>query len=225
MARDTARDWDVKAGELAREAYADGRPTAWFDKLYAAGETGEVAMPWDRDEPQPLLREWAESTHLSGAGRRAVVVGSGLGADAEYLASLGFETTGFDIAETAVRLARERHPGTSVHYRVADLLDLPDDLRGGFDLVVEIFTIQALPDPPRSDAVAGVRSLVAAGGTLLAIQFRHDGSRPDDVGPPFPLTEQTMRSLAGDGLEAVRLEELVGSNGAGAWRCEYRRAG
>ena len=219
------RDWDVRAGELSREAYADGQPTAWFDKLYAAGEAGEVSMPWDRDEPQPLLREWAESTHLTGAGRRAVVVGCGLGADAEYLASLGFATTGFDIAETAVRLARERHPGTSVDYRVADLLDLPDDLVGAFDLVVEIFTIQALPDPPRSDAVVGVRDLVAEGGSLLAIQFRHDGSGPVEVGPPFPLTEETMRSLAGDRLEVVRLEELVAGNGSSAGRCEYRRAG
>jgi SAM-dependent methyltransferase len=219
------RDWDLRAGELAREAYADGQPTAWFDRLYAAGENGEVSMPWDRDEPQPLLREWAESTHLTGAGRRAVVVGCGLGADAEYLASLGFATTGFDIAGTAVRLARERHPGTSVDYRVADLLALPDDLVGAFDLVVEIFTIQALPDPPRTDAIAGVRSLVAAGGTLLAIQFRHDGSAPADVGPPFALTEQTMQHLAGDDLEAVRFEQLVGSNRGSAWRCEYRRRG
>jgi SAM-dependent methyltransferase len=214
-------DWGRRADELSRAAYGDGRPTAWFDELYAAGATGEVSMPWDRGEPQVLLREWAESTGLSGQGRRAVVVGSGLGADAEYVASLGFETTGFDIAETAVRLARERHPGTSVDYRVADLLALPDDLVGAFDLVVEIFTIQALPDPPRAAAIAGVRSLVAPGGILLAIQFRYDGTEPADVGPPFPQTEETMRSIAADGLEVVRLEEVEGAR----WRCEYRRAG
>ena len=69
-------------------------------------------MPWDRDEPHALLREWAEAHDLRGEGRRAVVVGCGLGADAEYLSRLGFATTGFDIAATAVRLARERHPGT-----------------------------------------------------------------------------------------------------------------
>lgn len=142
-----ARDWDVRAGELASRAIADGEPTAWFDRLYAEAATGEVSMPWDRDAPQDLLRSWAEARDLDGAGRRAVVVGCGLGADAEYLAARGFATTGFDIAETAVRLARERHPETRVDYRVADLLALPEDWRGAFDLVVEIFTIQALPDP------------------------------------------------------------------------------
>jgi 2-polyprenyl-3-methyl-5-hydroxy-6-metoxy-1,4-benzoquinol methylase len=49
-------------------------------------------------------------------------VGCGLGADAEYLASLGFDTVGFDISETAIRLARERFPGSAVRYVSADLL-------------------------------------------------------------------------------------------------------
>ncbi|NUR06688.1 MAG: class I SAM-dependent methyltransferase [Nocardioidaceae bacterium] len=217
------REWNVRADELAREAYADGEPTAWFDRLYAAGDAGEVTMPWDRDDPQPLLAEWAEARDLRGDGRRAVVVGSGLGADAEYLSSRGFATTGFDIAATAVRLARERHPGSTVDYRVADLLDLPDDLRGAFDLVVEVFTVQALPDPPRAGAIAGVRSLVAEGGTLLAIQFRHDGSSPADEGPPFPLTRDTMLSFAADGLEPVQLEEMPPGERGPLWRCEYHR--
>jgi SAM-dependent methyltransferase len=214
-----ARDWDVRAGELSAEAIAGGEPTAWFDRLYAAGDAGEVSMPWDRDEPQVLLREWAEAHDLRGAGRRAVVVGCGLGADAEYLASLGFATTAFDVAATAVRLARERHPGTSVDYRVADLLDLPDEWHHAFDLVVEIFTVQALPDPPRDRAVAGVASLVADGGTLLAIAFRHEPGDDEQAGPPFALTRESMESLATDGLSTVRAEALDGPR----WRVEYHR--
>ena len=213
------RDWDQRAGELYSAAIADGDPTAWFDRLYAAGEAGEVSMPWERDDPHPLLREWAERHDVRGEGRRAVVVGCGLGADAEYLARLGFETTGFDVAATAVRLAAERHPGTPVDYRVADLLDLPADWRHAFDLVVEIFTIQALPDPPRSGAIAGVASLVAAGGTLLAVAFRHTAGVDPLAGPPFSLTRASMESLAADGLEVLRAEELEGP----LWRVEYRR--
>ena len=214
-----ARDWDQRAGELFAEAVAEGRPTAWFDRLYAAGEAGEVGMPWDRDDPQPLLRAWAERHDVRGEGRRAVVVGCGLGADAEYLARLGFETTGFDVAATAVRLAAERHPGTPVDYRVADLLDLPAAWRHAFDLVVEIFTIQALPDPPRDRAIAGVAGLVAPGGALLAVAFRHVAGVDPTAGPPFSLTRASMESLATDGLEVVRAEELDGP----LWRVEYRR--
>lgn len=213
------RDWDVRAGELASQAFADGEPTAWFDRLYAEAATGEVSMPWDRDAPQDLLRSWAEAHHLDGAGRRAVVVGCGLGADAEYLAARGFATTGFDIAGTAVRLARERHPETRVDYRVADLLALPEDWRGAFDLVVEIFTIQALPDPPRDRVMAAVRALVAPGGTLLAVAFRAVEGDDPEQGPPYPLTRATMEELAGDSLTVVRAEELAGPR----WRVEYAR--
>ena len=214
-----ARDWDLRADELSAEAIADGEPTAWFDRLYSAGDAGEVSMPWDRDEPQALLREWTDATDLPGEGRRAVVVGCGLGADAEHLARLGFATTGFDIAATAVRLARERHPDTTVDYRVADLLDLPTAWRRAFDLVVEIFTIQALPDPPRGAAIRAVADLVAPGGTLLAIAFRATEGEDAEAGPPFPLTREVMGSLAVDGLSVVRAEELAGP----CWRVEYHR--
>jgi SAM-dependent methyltransferase len=213
------RDWDERADELSAEAIGSGEPTAWFDRLYAEGAAGDVSLPWDRTEPQVLLREWVERERVDGTGKRAVVVGCGLGADAAYLAGLGFATTGFDISETAVALATERTAGTGVDLQAADLLDLPVAWLGAFDLVVEIFTVQALPDPPRAEAIEAVAGLVAPGGTLLAIAFRYDGSEPADVGPPFPLTRETMEALATDGLELARLEELPGPR----WRGEYRR--
>jgi hypothetical protein len=213
------RDWRVEADRLSTAAMARGRPTAWFDELYAAAAAGEVEMPWDREEPHPLLRQWTERSGVRGDGRRAVVVGCGLGADAEYLDSLGFLTTGFDISPNAVRVAVERHPGSSVSYLTADLLTLPATWRHAFDLVVEVYTLQAMPDPPRTEAARSVASLVADGGTLLAVQLRSDGSQPVDAGPPFPQTSQLFDTLATGGLAPVRLEELDGP----FWRAELRR--
>src|SRR3954447_19310504 len=107
-------DWTARADQLSARAIAVGEPTAWFDELYAAGAAGEISLPWERDEPHVLLREWAQRHGLRGDGRRGVVVGCGLGADAEYVASLGFATTAFDLSGTAVRLAQARHPDTEV---------------------------------------------------------------------------------------------------------------
>ncbi len=213
------RDWDLRAAELSADAIGRGDPTAWFDELYAAGSAGEVSMPWDRTEPQVDLRAWAEREAPDGSGRRAVVVGCGLGADAEYLASLGFATTAFDISPTAVGEARGRNPESSVDYRVADLLALPEDWALSFDLVVEIFTLQALPDPPRERAADVVTGLVADGGTLLAVAFRYADSDGAGAGPPFPLDRRFMESLARGGLLALDLEEVDGPR----WRATYRR--
>lgn len=212
------RDWDERADELAAEAIGGGEPTAWFDRLYAEGAAGAVTMPWDRTEPHPLLAEWAGQTRLDGGGRRAVVVGCGLGADAEFLARRGFRTVGFDVAATAIDQARSRHPGSEVDFRVADLLALPEEMVGAFDLVVEIFTLQALPDPPRGAAAAGVRSLVAPGGTLVVVAFREGGGRAE-AGPPWPLGRAFMESLGGDELSLVSLEEAADQR----WRAVYRR--
>jgi SAM-dependent methyltransferase len=213
------RDWDVRADELAGDAIGQGEPTAWFERLYAEGLAGDISVPWDREDPNPELAEWAESVAVDGNGRRAVVVGCGLGADAEYLASRGFEVTGFDISPSAIEEARRRHPDSPVDYRVVDLFALPDDLKGGFDLVAEVFTLQALPDPSREKAADAVAGLVAPGGSLVVVAFRADGGETSDQGPPFALGRDFIDSLARDGLETMRLVERPGPR----WLAEYVR--
>jgi SAM-dependent methyltransferase len=217
---------DRDAQRLAEEALAANEPTAWFERLYAEARTGNAVVPWDRGTPHPLLVEWAQERGLNGADRRAVVVGSGPGHDAGYLAGLGFTTTGFDISDTAIRAARERFPGSGVEFVAADLLDLPAAWDGAFDLVVEIMTVQALPDPPRQEAIAHVSRLVAPAGTLLVIAAAHeDGERPG--GPPWPLTRSEIDAFAATGLEPVEVEdvELPGHPQARRWRAVFHRTG
>ena len=139
------RALEDEEARLASASFAAGDPTGWFDRLYAAGASGRVPVPWSRRDPHPLLAEWAQRHHLAGEGKRAIVPGRALGADAEYLAGLGFATTAFDISPTAIRLARHRHPDSPVEYAAADLLHLPRPWQQAFDLVAEIITVQALP--------------------------------------------------------------------------------
>jgi SAM-dependent methyltransferase len=200
----TDRDWEDAADRLAARALADGAPTRWFDELWTAGERDEVDVPWDRSAPHPFVVEQA-ATLGDVAGRSAVVVGAGLGADAEHLSERGWRTVAFDVSPAAVRLARDRHPATSVDYQVADLLELPSSLTRGFDLVVEVFTVQALPPSVRATAIRGVRSLLAPGGTLLVVAV----VRPDDEsqmdGPPWLLDRPAMTAFAGDDVAFASL--------------------
>ena len=222
---DRSRDWDRAADRLAREAGADGEPTRWFEELWSAAAHDEVDLPWDRTAPYPPVVDHVDRIG-DGSGRRAVVVGAGLGADAELLASRGFDTVAFDLAPTAVELARSRHAGTEVDYRVADLLDLPSDLMGAFDLVVDVFTVQALPRSLRAAAVAGVRSLLAPGGELLAVQFVLPDGADTDVGPPWLLTRAEMESFAGGDVTPVSLSagpHPLRPDGPGTWVGSFRR--
>jgi SAM-dependent methyltransferase len=184
-----------------------------------------VPVPWGRRDPHPLFVDWAQGRAVRGAGRRAVVVGCGLGADAEYTARLGFDTTGFDISATAIRLTGQRFPHTTVDYQVADLLALPAAWRHAFELVVEIITVQALPDPPRHQAIKNIAGLVAADGTLLVLAAAHDPDRPESPVPPWPLRQNEIDEFATDGLTAVRVELLPapGRPGENGWRAEFHR--
>ncbi|MDX6592171.1 MAG: hypothetical protein QOJ13_1367 [Gaiellales bacterium] len=216
------------ANRLAAEALGVDDATGWFDRLYAAADRGEAVVPWDDGEAHPLLVEWAQGQMLDGTGKRALVVGCGYGDDAEHVAGLGFETVAFDVAATAIRTAIERFPGSPVQYLTADLLSPPEGWHRSFDLVVEIITVQSLPDPPRAEAIAQVSRMVAPGGTLLVIATaRRDETAPWE-GPPWPLTRAEIDSFAAqdDDLRAVGVERLEAADqpGLARWRAEFRRA-
>jgi SAM-dependent methyltransferase len=219
-----AEDPEEIAGRMAAESIAAGDPTGWFERLYAAAEAGQTAVPWDRGEPSRYLTGWAAARAPRGGGQRAVVVGCGLGDDAEFIAGLGFQTVAFDISPTAIAAARRRFPGSAVRYQAADLLSPPPAWRDAFDLVVESLTLQALPDPPRSDAIARLGDLVAPHGTLIAIaRAREPGQTVQ--GPPWALTRAEIDALADGGLEPVRIEDIYDPQmpWPRRWRAEFRR--
>jgi hypothetical protein len=211
----TAIDPDEHARRLAARSLTDDNPTGWFEDLYVEAENGNAVVPWDRPAPQPLLVEWAGN--LDGAGKRAMVIGFGLGMDSEFVAGLGFDTVAFDISETAVRTTRARFPDSTVHYVAANLLDPPAEWHRAFDLVVESLTVQSMPPSVRQPATVSVRRLVAPGGTLLVIAGAYDEQNPFE-GPPWPLTREQVEAFAGDGLEIVTIENLEGR-----WRAEFTR--
>lgn len=191
--------------------------TGWFERLYAAAEDGTAIVPWDHDEPQAALVEWTAARPAPAPGATALVVGCGLGRDAEHVASLGYATTAFDISPTAIAVARRRHPDSPVDYRTADVLDPPDAWRHAFDLVVESITVQSLPPDRHATASAHIGGFVAPGGTLLVVSaIGAEGELVD--GPPWPLTRPELDGFGADGLTTVSVAERDGR-----WVAEFRR--
>jgi SAM-dependent methyltransferase len=214
------KDWEDTADRLAEAAVADGDPTRWFDELYSAGERGEVSMPWDRDKPNTLISEWGD--RHEGAGARALVIGCGLGRDAEYLASRGYAVTAIDVAPTAIKTAQQRRPDSPVYYRVADLLDAPKDLLGAFDLVVESYTVQALPPTFRTEATKAVVGMLAPGATLLVVAIALPEGEPV-IGPPWRMSRADIDAFTEHGVDAVLVEDLTSESGWRHWRAEFHR--
>jgi 2-polyprenyl-3-methyl-5-hydroxy-6-metoxy-1,4-benzoquinol methylase len=151
--------------KLAQEHLARGDATGWFEALYALADGNEQVVPWADMQINPHFAAWLSAHPRPVAGKWALVIGCGLGDDAEALAALGFQVVAFDISPTAVAWCRGRFPASSVKYAVANLLKLPDDWIGRFDFVLEIYTVQVLPAELRRQAFEQMAQAVAADGT------------------------------------------------------------
>ncbi len=193
--------------EVLEQHLADGDPTGWFEPAYRLARDAGIGLPWVHAEPHPYLVDWLAQPVTTPPGRRAVVVGCGLGDDAVAVADAGYTVTGFDVAPTAVRWAAERStPG--IDLRTADLLALPDGMRGAFDLVVEVHTVPWLPGVVRDAAMAAIGQLARPGGvvvvvTVLGVDRAALAAQP---GPPWPQAPSELASYRTAELVRVALE-------------------
>lgn len=196
-----------RARELATEFISRGDPTGWFEALYKEEEAGKSTVPWaDRSVNPFLLEFWARRPQPT-QGRQALVIGSGPGDDAEQLAKWGFQTTAFDVSETAIRMAKKRFSSTLVDYRVANLFEPPKDWERKFDFVFEANTVQALPAEFRSRAIEKIASFVKPGGKLLvSARGRTDDEPLGEL--PWPLTRAEINGFLRAGLLEESFEEF-----------------
>ena len=178
------------------------KTVAGWEQRYAEGRTA-----WDLGGPPPVLvREVAR--RAPPPALRVLVPGAGFGHDALAWARAGHAVTAVDLAATPCRVLAERaaRSGLLLDVRQADVLALPPDLRGAFDLVWEQTCLCAL-DPAQHAAYArAMAEALRPGGTLLGLFWNHGMTG----GPPFDLTRAAVRALFA-GVEEVSLADVPDS--------------
>ena len=199
------REMRINVSRNARKVIAEGDPTGWFEPLYQNANSDPNKVPWAGLEPNKFLAEWL-ANRPKVSNKRALVIGCGLGDDAELVAQHGYTVTAFDVAPTAIEWAIKRHADTTVNYVVADLLNPPKEWLMAFDLVIEIYTIQPLPVAIRPSVIESVANLVAQDGELFIFSAGRPDSETDPKGPPWPMSKAEFSHFATTGLTETLFE-------------------
>jgi methyl halide transferase len=152
---------------------------------YATGN-----LPWDEGGAHPALMDFVKERGIFEG--RILIPGCGRGHEVRAISTAENRVTGLDIAPGAIALAREFPRSGAEEYVVANLFDLPAELRGVFDWGVEHTCFCAIDPAMRPDYVAGIASALKPGGMLLAIFYLN----PDkEHQPPYGVKIEELGRL------------------------------
>ena len=175
-------------------------PLGWFDSIYTDAQGDYKSVFWADLEPSPYLVAWLKKHTKPSDDNRAIVVGCGVGDDAEALSAFGYEVTAFDISPEAIKLCKKRYPNSKVNYHVENLFDYPKEWRESFDIVYECNTIQVLPHKYRLQARDAMISFLQDNAFILvSCRSRNEGEQLDDI--PLPLDKKEIDGFIECGLQ------------------------
>jgi SAM-dependent methyltransferase len=122
-------------------------------------------VPWQSsglaDITRRYLGEYAK-------GRSALEIGCGTGEDAAEFRRLGFEYSGFDISEEAIRIAKDLHPKYSKSFFVGDIFAL--DASSKFSVIYDKGVFHNLAGPKRREEfVRNVASTSEKNGVWITV--------------------------------------------------------
>ena len=194
--------------DLCRTARERGEPCEWFESLYRESQGDVDRVPWADDAPNAHFLAGMELPGIPRGGR-ALVTGCGFGDDAEALAGMGFSVTAHDVSPSAIEWCRRKHPSSEVRYEVGDVFEPPMRYHHAFDLVLEVYTLQAIPLPHRGAGFAPIADCVAPGGVLLAVmRGRDDETLVDADGPPWAISRKECAAFEDRGLMLESWEDF-----------------
>lgn len=215
------------SGSLADDPFR-GRPPTSHERMTglpwdASYHNGPA--PWDIGRPQPAIVRLASKGGFAGA---VLDAGCGTGENALLVASLGLPVLGFDVAETALAMARKKADdrGLKVEFAVADAFQL-ERLGRMFQTVLDCGLFHTFDGEERPRYVASLASVTERDATLYVLCFSDEGP---DTGP-HPIRQEELRATfhpnTGWNVAAIEPDRIQtrfhDDHGAPAWFATIRR--
>jgi cyclopropane fatty-acyl-phospholipid synthase-like methyltransferase len=144
-------------------------------------------MPWEKGEPSPGLVDFL-AIHPNLRKGTVCIPGCGTGHDVLPWTRAGFEVFGFDIAPSAVRLARKRARDAALNAEIQQADFLFGAPPRQFDWLFEHTLFCAIDPSERDLYVRAVLRWLKPSGQYLAVNYLID----DAEGPPFGTTRAEL---------------------------------
>ena len=128
-------------------------------------------IPWNIETPPNALVELVESGKVEPC--KTIDLGCGAGNYAVYLASIGFDVTGVDISQTAIKIAKENamQKGVNSYFLVADVLGDLNEVKDTFDFAYDWELVHHIFPEKRKKYVENVYRILDSGGMYLSVCF------------------------------------------------------
>lgn len=141
-----------------------------YEPLYRLIATLRIPKTWVFGSAIPMLGGLVSEGRIQGG--RAIDLGCGVGTEAIFLAQHGFDVTGIDFSETAIKLARRQTAtsGIDVQFLLDDVTGL-QQVERAFDLLVDIGTLNDLRGRDRDRYVENVVPLARPGSLFVLFGF------------------------------------------------------
>ena len=138
-----------------------------MDNIYKSLPVSSI--PWNNEVPPDLLLNTVNKFNIKPC--KAIDIGCGIGNYSVYLASLGFDMTGIDISDEAIRLAElnAMKKGISCNFRSIDMLEEHGIWKNKFDFAFDYEVLHHIFPDKRNIFIKNVYNLLNKNAKYLSV--------------------------------------------------------
>ena len=143
-----------------------------MDKIYSTMPLNQI--PWNIEHPPQLLTQLVETNRIKPC--KIIELGCGAGNYIVYLATKGFDATGLDISESAIKIAKNSAlaKGVKCNFIIGDVIDYNFETSELFDCAYDWEVLHHVFPVDRGKYVSNVSKLLKPGGQYMSVCFSED---------------------------------------------------